>query len=145
MVFLQQLVMTASVNIFSKLMTNCCIFINPITRQNKLLTAFLKVHFVILTNKATFYLPKSLGCPVQIPTGLPTVSCRINSQCTSLHCCLNLDLKVTQLSSKAWLEIDPCDFKLSVGMGMWYFNISLFSYEWGKMERFSIGRAINVE
>ncbi|XP_033637389.1 uncharacterized protein LOC117298318 isoform X2 [Asterias rubens] len=85
------------------------------------------------------------GCPVQFPTGRPTVSCRINSHCTSLHCCLNLDLKVTQLSSKAWLDIDPCDFKLSIGMGMWYFNISLFSYEWGKMERFSIGRAINVE
>ncbi|XP_033637723.1 uncharacterized protein LOC117298529 [Asterias rubens] len=85
------------------------------------------------------------GCPVQIPTGLPTFSCRINSHCTSLHCCLNLDLKVTQLSSKAWLEIDPCDFKLSVGMGMWYFNISLFSYEWGKMERFPIGQAMSVE
>ncbi|XP_071798137.1 uncharacterized protein [Asterias amurensis] len=85
------------------------------------------------------------ACLVQLPTSLPTFSCRINSHCTSLHCCLNLDLKVTQLSSKAWLEIDPCNYKLSVGIGMWYFNISLFSYEWGKMERFSIGQAISVE
>ncbi|XP_038062441.1 uncharacterized protein LOC119732930 [Patiria miniata] len=84
------------------------------------------------------------SCPVQIPVGLPNLSCHISSRCTSLHCCLNLDLKVTQISSKAWFIIDPCDYTLSVGLELWFFNVSLFSYKWGMMESFMIGDALSV-
>ncbi|XP_038050728.1 uncharacterized protein LOC119723897 [Patiria miniata] len=85
------------------------------------------------------------SCPVQFPPTPPQLSCRIGSRCTSLHCCLNLDLKVTQISSKAWFIIDPCGYTLSVGLELWFFNISLFSYEWGAMESFMIGDALDVK
>ncbi|XP_038050876.1 uncharacterized protein LOC119724026 [Patiria miniata] len=81
------------------------------------------------------------NCPVHIRDNF---TCHIGSSCTSLHCCLNLDLKVTQISSKAWFIIDPCDYTLSVGLERWFFNVSLFSYEWGKEESFMIGNAFRV-
>ncbi|XP_022103294.1 uncharacterized protein LOC110986022 [Acanthaster planci] len=84
------------------------------------------------------------NCPVQIPDNLPSLSCHISSRCTSLHCCLTLDLKLTQISTKAWFIIDPCDYTVSVGLEMWFFNASLFSYEWGVMENFMIGNALSV-
>ncbi|XP_022102001.1 uncharacterized protein LOC110985344 [Acanthaster planci] len=84
------------------------------------------------------------SCPVQFPDTPPQLLCRIGSRCTSLHCCLNLDIKVTQISSRAWFIIDPCDYTLSVGLELWFFNTSLFSYEWGTLESFMIGDALDV-
>ena len=92
------------------------------------------------------FLMHILVCSVDLPDIFPELlSCHFNSHCTSLQCCLNLDLKVAQLSSKAWFELDPCDYTVSIGLDSWYFNASLFSYQWGKLEEFSIGQAIDVK
>ena len=67
------------------------------------------------------------------------VSCVINSQCLGIQCCLNLDFTVAVLSTQAWLIVDPCNFCISVGLGSWFFNVTLLTYNWGQQESYALG------
>ncbi|XP_072048756.1 uncharacterized protein [Amphiura filiformis] len=76
---------------------------------------------------------------------LPNIaSCQLDPRCLGVQCCLNLDVQIVTIATRAWFLLDPCDYQLSIGLGSWYLNISLFSYSFGVEEMKSIGEALNV-
>ena len=66
-----------------------------------------------------------------LPAFPDAFQCILYDGCLGIECCVNLDLTIAQLSTRAWVEFDVCNYKLSVGLGSWYYNVTLFSYEWG--------------
>ena len=52
--------------------------------------------------------------------------------------------KNTTIATRTWFLLDLCDYQLSIGLGSWYLNISLYSYSFGVEEMKSIGEALNV-
>ena len=79
-------------------------------------------------------------CPVN---SLPS-KCIIHDNCFGFQCCIDIDLKITQRNISIYFHLDPCNFELSVGLGQWYLNKSLFTYAWGTEETFTLGNAIIV-
>ena len=75
---------------------------------------------------------------VDIPALTDILTCSVHGDCLGIQCCVNLNLKVTELKMKAWLIINPCDFKFSVGFEKLDLNFTLFTYEWGKKERIHV-------
>ncbi|XP_053390116.1 uncharacterized protein LOC128553035, partial [Mercenaria mercenaria] len=78
-------------------------------------------------------------CPQSFvnPPALPRmVSCSVPDYCTGINCCL--DLGKIGLSIKAYIDVNMCNYIISGGIETQTFKFSLFSYEWGKTETFSI-------
>ena len=85
------------------------------------------------------------GCTAFNLTNLPSsVSCQLDPLCLGIQCCLSMDFRIAHITAKTWLLFDACDYELSIGLGSWYLNISLFSYSWGMEDVRSIGNALNV-
>ena len=83
------------------------------------------------------------GCKdVVLPTAPESVSCKLHSLCLGIDCCLNMDFRITRITSHAWFYVDPCDFQFSLGLGSWFRNVSLFSYTWGTEKSSPIGKGI---
>ncbi|XP_072048757.1 uncharacterized protein [Amphiura filiformis] len=86
------------------------------------------------------------GCTqISVPPLLPQgVSCSVDNSCHGFQCCADIDLKITRRSLDVYLQVDPCNFVLSVGFGEWSLNVSLFTYTWGTIETQSLGNAIDI-
>ena len=56
-----------------------------------------------------------------------------------------MDFRISQIASEAWLLVDPCEFQMSIGIGTWFRNISLFSYTFGAEEFNAIGSAAAIQ
>ncbi|XP_072023446.1 uncharacterized protein, partial [Amphiura filiformis] len=82
-------------------------------------------------------------CPA-IPTPTPGLECVITHQCLGIECCADIDLKVIQRSVYVNMVLDSCNFEISITFGKWFFNTTLFTYEWGKNEVMMLGNAIYI-
>jgi hypothetical protein len=71
------------------------------------------------------------------------VSCHIPDYCTGIDCCV--DVPVIQRAFHAYVLLDACNYKLSVGIEKLSFNLTLFDYEWGKVEHFYLQGVIRLE
>lgn len=73
-----------------------------------------------------------LGCDgVSTILSLPRdVSCHVGESCTEISCCTETEIISRSLETK--LIIDPCDFRLTVGIEKLSFDVDLFDFEWGK-------------
>lgn len=80
----------------------------------------------------------SSECPLTLKSALPSLSaqpitCHVDSSCGGLHCCINVASLSTTFATK--LEVDPCNYKMTVGIEKLVFSKDLFTYEWGKEEQ----------
>ncbi|XP_071123208.1 uncharacterized protein [Mytilus edulis] len=104
------------------------------------LTETLGIKPYLLENKCDRYgLPYrqniqgfSSGCDgVSTILSLPQdVSCHVRESCTEISCCTETEIISRSLETK--LIIDPCDFRLTVGIEKLSFDVDLFDFEWGK-------------
>lgn len=58
------------------------------------------------------------------------MNCYIDQTCTAVQCCVD----VTELGKalEIGINIDPCDFRLSVRIEKLSFEVTLFDYIWGE-------------
>lgn len=61
------------------------------------------------------------------------VTCHISSSCAALQCCVKVPIISTTFTTK--LEVDPCNFKMTVEIEQLKFTKNLFDYEWGLEEQ----------
>ena len=87
-----------------------------------------------------------LECPsdFQVPAIENILQCAMDEHCLGIECCVGLNFKLTTLSVKAWLFLDPCEFTFVVGFEKMSFNISLFNYKWGNVEEIQISNFLAI-
>ena len=68
----------------------------------------------------------------------------MNDRCLGVHCCVNLDFKITKLMLKTWFILDPCNLTFSIVFEKVSINHTLFSYTWGKMLYWNISDALAI-
>ena len=56
-----------------------------------------------------------------------------------------MDFKVAMRHVEAWVTLDPCNFKLSVGFEKWSRDITMFEYQMGDSKREVINDVAKVE
>ncbi|KAK3612536.1 hypothetical protein CHS0354_024513, partial [Potamilus streckersoni] len=71
------------------------------------------------------------------------LSCVIPETCSAIECCLDVDLIGRSFNSH--IQLDPCNFLLTVGIENFSFNVSLLDYEWGVEEKLWLGRLIRLD
>ena len=85
----------------------------------------------------------TLECPDSIlPSEGGSLVCSVNQNCLDINCCVNMNIKVTELKLKAWLTVDPCNFTFSVGFEKLVYNLTLFNYKWGRPENIAISDSL---
>lgn len=86
-------------------------------------------------------------CPLQM-SNLPAItgsaSCHITSLCTGIYCCIEDD-GITSRSYQTYVNIDPCKFKMTVGIEKLTFSVLLFDYEQGKEEKLYLFGVVRVK
>lgn len=70
-------------------------------------------------------------------------SCYIPDTCTALDCCIEVDRIKRQL--RTYIDIDTCNYKLTVGIEKLYLEYSLVDYQWGKKEKYSLFGLLNLQ
>ena len=81
---------------------------------------------------------------MKAPAPTSVLTCTVDDRCLGIQCCASLDLVFTQLSTTAWAMLDPCEFQLSVGLGSWSKNVTLFEFDWGVERTIDIGDAVHI-
>ena len=76
-------------------------------------------------------------CPLTLKSPLPSLStqpitCHVDTSCGSLRCCINVASLSTTFTTR--LEVDPCNYKMTVAIEKLVFSKDLFDYEWGQQE-----------
>ena len=73
-------------------------------------------------------------CPLNVTTESlpPGLDCYIPSPCTAVYCCLNATTPFQQALS-AFLDLDPCNQRLLIGIEKYVHTLSLFDIVFGKM------------
>ena len=56
--------------------------------------------------------------------------CHVSNRCTNIDCCL-YDTE-TFRHYKLFLHIDPCDYRLQIGIELYSFDVSLLDFDFGK-------------
>ena len=78
----------------------------------------------------------STVCSRSVNTGNVTDSvCHLTSDCTFSECCT--EIPFLQRSFRTYLNIDPCNFVMVVGIETYSRNISLSGYPWGGLNCFT--------
>ncbi|KAJ8320500.1 LOW QUALITY PROTEIN: hypothetical protein KUTeg_002087 [Tegillarca granosa] len=97
------------------------------------------------------YSPSTQGfnedCPLQmsnLPAITGTASCHVTSLCTGIYCCIEDD-GITGRSFQTFISIDPCNFKMTVGIEKLTFSVQLFDYEQGKEEKLYLFGVVRVK
>ncbi|KAL3873866.1 hypothetical protein ACJMK2_036950, partial [Sinanodonta woodiana] len=95
------------------------------------------------------FVPQSDGwnssCPydVKLPSLPSGVACHIPSLCTGVQCCV--DVEFLNRSFNAFLLLDSCNYKLTVGIEKLNFTKHLFDYSWGKQDQFWLFGAVRLD
>ncbi|KAI8485717.1 hypothetical protein Bbelb_365510, partial [Branchiostoma belcheri] len=82
------------------------------------------------------------NCPVTLPTLPNAAGCTVHEHCLGMDCCITLDIKVATIVSVAFVDFDSCNYTLSVGIGNWQYDYSIFTYSWGKEETLEVGEML---
>jgi hypothetical protein len=65
-----------------------------------------------------------------------SVSCSISSGCSNILCCTKMDFISRGIQTR--VSLDPCDYKLTLGIETMNVTTSLLDYTWGRSETFSL-------
>ena len=71
------------------------------------------------------------------------VSCHVPEYCTGVKCCVDADL--IGRSFEAYVLLDACSNRMSVGVEKLKFDVSLLDYDFGKTEHFSLLGVIHIQ
>ena len=82
---------------------------------------------------------------VNLPSTPAGINCVIDSTCLGFECCIDMNFIVVQRSTKAFLAIDPCDYRFTAGLGEWFLDVSFFTYELGTEITEKLGNAITIK
>ncbi|XP_063420822.1 uncharacterized protein LOC134706043 [Mytilus trossulus] len=88
----------------------------------------------------------NIACPLSIQGiySLPdSMACSLSDKCTSVDCCV--DIKLLGRSFHIYLDIDPCYYRLTVGIERMKFNRSLLDYSWGSVLAVSLYGVMNLK
>lgn len=77
-------------------------------------------------------------CNGTLLTALPSLAgedivCYITSSCETVQCCINVPIISTTFNAR--LNVDPCNFLMTVEIEKLKFTKKLFDYEWGLEEQ----------
>lgn len=76
----------------------------------------------------------SLACPDltdTLPTLPTSIICSLSDTCTGVDCCV--DVELLGRSIHTYVDIDPCYYRMTVGLERMEFNTSLVDYTWGSV------------
>ncbi|CAG2247494.1 unnamed protein product [Mytilus edulis] len=77
-----------------------------------------------------------------LPALYNNMNCYIDQTCTAVQCCVD----VTELGKalEIGINVDPCDFRLTVRIEKLSFDVTLFDYVWGKQELLDLYGVIQI-
>ncbi|CAH1250560.1 FAT1 [Branchiostoma lanceolatum] len=68
-----------------------------------------------------------------------------SSTCTGITCYGQVDLDLVTFNSKTWMDFDPCNYKLAVGVSNKDYTFSLLrNYTWGELKTVEFGTVFRV-
>ena len=56
-----------------------------------------------------------------------------------------MDFIVVERSIRAFLAMDPCNYRFTAAFGEWFLEVSFFTYEWGTEITEKLGNAITIK
>jgi hypothetical protein len=60
----------------------------------------------------------------------------IPDRCTAVDCCITLPS--FRRNVNVFVDLDSCDYRLSVGIEKIHLNFSLVDYQWGTLQQYSL-------
>ncbi|KAL3873935.1 hypothetical protein ACJMK2_037012, partial [Sinanodonta woodiana] len=79
----------------------------------------------------------------QQPASLPEfMVCHIPRSCTGVECCTFVH--TVDRTFRTFLHLDPCTYRLSIGIEELQFNISLLNYDWGEKKTFYLAGVVRM-
>jgi hypothetical protein len=60
-----------------------------------------------------------------------------------VSCCVDVPLIGKKIN--AYLTLDPCDYKLNLGIEKYQFEFSLLDFKFGEQKQFHISRVLEIE
>lgn len=78
-----------------------------------------------------------------LPTIRGPVSCHIAELCTRVECCV--DVAPINRTVFVLIDVDTCNYQMSVGIENLVFNISLLNYEFRKEDLLRMGELVTLE
>ncbi len=90
------------------------------------------------------FLPCAECTSVTLPSLPDPISCVIEDTCLGFQCCVDVNLIITTVSQSVYLNIDLCNFVISIGFGAWYVDASLLTYYLNTERTYTLGNAIDV-
>ena len=79
-----------------------------------------------------------------MPVGISDyATCYVPDTCTSIDCCI----EVTKIgrSFRTYVDVDTCNYKLTVEIDKIHLEYSLVDYEWGKTETYTLFGLLSLE
>ncbi len=92
-----------------------------------------------------FTILNDVKCPRASVGYLSNGTCYVNDVCSGFLCCLDMDFVVTQRQISAYIVMDVCNFEMTIGLGEWFLDVSLFTYSWGTEMTKTLGNAIQLK
>ncbi|VDI06314.1 Hypothetical predicted protein [Mytilus galloprovincialis] len=80
---------------------------------------------------------------ITVPTLPNDIVCHLDSTCTGISCCV--DVGLIDQSISVYLTLDPCDYKLNIGIEKYQFEFSLLDFEFGIRKRFHIAGVMEMD
>lgn len=90
------------------------------------------VFFITLKNKFLFIVvcPKDLSQSDSSLPSMPSIMvCQITESCTGIDCCIRAD--PIHHNFHAYLDIDPCNFKIKFGIDKFEFEVYMQNFQFG--------------
>ncbi|VDI08519.1 Hypothetical predicted protein [Mytilus galloprovincialis] len=79
---------------------------------------------------------------VTLPDLPDSITCHLDNTCTGFSCCA--DIEFIDRNVNIFLTIDPCNYKLNIGIEKYQFEFFLMDFEFGIEKKFHIGKVIEV-
>lgn len=74
--------------------------------------------------------------PIAVPDLPDNIVCHISGTCTDVNCCVHIPL--LNKTFDAYIKLDPCYEKVSVGIEKMHNQYKLLDYTYGKTENFNL-------
>ena len=72
----------------------------------------------------------------------PDVTCYLSNTCTGIDCCAQVDM--LGLSINAFVDLDPCNNTLTVGIEKFIYKTSILDIDFGTVQTFSMFGFANI-
>ena len=73
-----------------------------------------------------------------------TTSCHILPDCTSIDCCVDVSFLANR-SINIQVAMDPCGSVLSLNIEKFQHNVTLYNYQFGKLDNYTLQGILRLE